>query len=197
MSTRTKMSREELRTAMLKAARELIEEGGVAALTAREIAARVGCALGTTYNIFKNLDDLIVEINGETLTDLLNVLIEARRPDLSSTEALLAFAGAYVDFTQSHSHRWLALFEHRLPPGQHLPDWYHQRLGRLFETVEAELDDLIQDPATRAQSARILWAGLHGICSLGLTGKLSLIADQSVKELAERHVEVHLAGISG
>ena len=197
MTTRTKMSREELRAGMLKAARELIEEGGVAALTAREIAKRVGCALGTTYNIFKNLDDLIVEINGETLTDLLEALKVARAPELSSQEALVAFAGAYVDFTQAHSHRWLALFEHRLPPGQHLPDWYHRRLASLFDMVEQELHGLDLPPEICAQSARILWAGLHGLCSLGLTGKLSLIANQSVKELAERHVEVHLAGISG
>ena len=196
MPKRIKMTRNELKIAILAAARELIKEGGLPKLTAREIAKRVGCALGTTYNIFENLDALIVELNGETLDDLFAALDDIDLPP--GEERLLAYASCYVEFTAAHRTRWETLFEHRMSPGHQLPDWYFEKLGRPFALVEEALAPFFQpgEEHAQSQSARVLWAGLHGLCSLGLSDKLSLVADVSLKDLASRHIRLHVMGLT-
>ena len=51
------------------------------------------------------------------------------------------------------------------------------------------------DTAGCAQAARVLWASLHGICSLGETGKLPVITAQSVADMANSLVENYVAGL--
>ena len=48
----------------------------------------------------------------------------------------------------------------------------------------------------RRDSARILWAGLHGLVSLGVEGKLSLVSADSVETMARDLIRRYLAGLA-
>ena len=67
-------SREQLREMALAAAREIVALDGLCGLTTRKVAARIGYTVGTIYNLFDDLDHLIVQMNGQTLDELYRVL---------------------------------------------------------------------------------------------------------------------------
>ncbi len=63
--------------------------------------------------------------------------------------------------------------------------------------VEDTLSPLFADDDTagRAEAARVLWAGLHGICSLSADGKLTVVTSHSVSALANSLVAHYVAGL--
>jgi AcrR family transcriptional regulator len=180
----------------LAAARKIGESEGLRGLTARRVAGKIGCSVGTLYNLFDNLDDLIVQLNGTTLHALYDALAAApaaKKPDA----ALRTLARTYIRFTRDHPNLWNILFEHRLPEGQSLPDWYHGKVKRLLGLVEEALAPLFtpRQEKQRFQAARVLWCGLHGICSLASTGKLGVVTSESVEAMADSLVANYVAGL--
>src|SRR5262249_10067582 len=59
--------RRKLRDALIAAAERTIEADGLRGLRARDLALRVGCAVGAIYNVFADLDDLVFAVNALTL----------------------------------------------------------------------------------------------------------------------------------
>lgn len=196
MGRRSDHSRDEIRRMALAAAQRRLESGGLAALTARRVADDIGYAVGTLYNLFDNLDMLIVHVNGATLDmlhDELAPTVTGRNPD-SDLAAMLA---AYLRFLAEKGHLWGALFEHRRTGDTPLPDWYLAKVARVLGVLEAALRPLFPagDAAGCSQAARVLWASLHGICSLGEAGKLPVISAQSVADMAGSLVDNYVAGL--
>ena len=176
--------RQQLREALIAAAERRIAERGLAGLKARDLAQDVGCALGTIYTAFPDLDALILAVNARTL-DLLDRALGAPGPaGRDPVEALVALASGYLEFAALHRLRWRALFDHRMPEGQAVPDWYIDDQTRLFSYVEAPLHairpELTDDE--RALLARSLFSAVHGIVSLGLEEKLVAVPMPQLRE---------------
>ena len=58
------------------AAKSIAEAEGLPGLTARRIAKKIGCSVGTLYNVFDNLDTLILHLNGKTFDALYDTLMK-------------------------------------------------------------------------------------------------------------------------
>lgn len=134
--------RQALREGLIAAAGQAIAAEGLAGLRARDLARDVGCALGAIYNVFADLDDLVLAVNARTLAVLERDLARARPPgDPQGAEAAIAaleaLALAYADFAAANMLRWRAVFDHRLPRGRSVPDWYVSEQARLFDYVAA------------------------------------------------------------
>jgi AcrR family transcriptional regulator len=189
--------KEGLRNDLIAAAEDIVRTQGLTALTARALAARVKCAVGTIYNVFDDLHDLIVEVNGRTLIRLVPVLTAARNEDASPEDQLMALAFSYINFISKEKQLWTALIQHHLPDGRTAPDWYLNKLDGLFAEIELAIAPLFkahdQDELVRA--ARILWANMHGLCSLVLSDKLDLVSGENIETLTEDMVYTYLAGI--
>ena len=180
----------------LAAAQRRLAAGGLPALTARNVADDIGYAVGTLYNLFDDLDTLIVHVNGATL-DLLH---DALAPCVTGKDAerdLAALLDAYLRFLENRQHLWTALFDHRRANDMLLPDWYLAKVDRVLRLLETALGPVFPDgdPAKCAEAARVLWAGLHGICSLGGAGKLSVISHLTVGDMAASLVGNYVAGL--
>lgn len=180
----------------LIAAQHRLAAGGLAALTARKVADDIGYAVGTLYNLFDDFDTLIVHVNGMTL-DLLH---DALAPAVTGEDTegdLAALLKAYLQFLDDRPHLWAALFEHRRADDTLLPDWYLAKVDRVLGLLEKALGPvfLAPDDPGCAEAARVLWAGLHGICSLGGAGKLSVISHRTVADMAASLVENYVAGL--
>ena len=67
MAGRKPLDREALSTKALDVAEAIVVTRGLAALNARDLAAGVGCSVGSLYNIFGSLDRLIRILNTRTL----------------------------------------------------------------------------------------------------------------------------------
>jgi AcrR family transcriptional regulator len=168
-----------LRTRLIDAAECTIAANGLAALKARELAREAGCAVGTIYNIFEHLDELILCVGSRTLVMLDAALgaVGSASP-IGSTEAavddLVRLAHAYLEFAATHAIRWRALFEHRMSEARPLPQWFVDQQHALFAQVERPLVTLLPDldPDARRILARTLFSAVHGIVALGLEEKL-------------------------
>lgn len=169
--------RADLRERVLGAAEAAIAAGGLQSLKARNIAAKAGCAVGAIYNVFDDLDELILRVGSRTLSMLEAALAGASRAEArqTATEELVRLARAYLDFARMRKMRWRALFEHRMADARTVPAWFTEDQNRLLLILDAPLARLVprEPPEARALLARTLFSAVHGIVSLGLEEKLA------------------------
>ena len=168
-----------LREQLIDAAERTIANKGLAALKARELAREVGCAVGTIYNVFAHVDELVLCVGMRTLTMLEAALgaDRARDPHQSPEEPieyLVRLALAYLEFAATHTIRWRVLFEHRMSEDRPLPEWFVEQQHQLFTQVERPLAALLPelDRDARRILARTVFSAVHGIVALGLEEKL-------------------------
>lgn len=191
MGRRNQHSREELADLALRAAAELVDDDGAAALSMREVARRIGYTVGALYMVFLNLDDLIVRLNERTVAELAHALDAVNRKARSPGQRIRLLTAAYLGFALLHTHRWRLVFEHRLPDGQSAPSTYRGHTAGIFRLVSENLRATLakRDKAKVDELAVALWAGVHGVCMLAVTGKLQVGGPTSVQRLLDLLVE--------
>jgi len=199
MARRSDHSREEIREMALRAAEQIVVEHGYAGFSARKVATAIGYTVGTLYLVFENIDDLILNINARTLDRLHAKMSDSQIDSVDARDYLLQLGLAYIQFAQDDPHRWAMVFEHRLSENQPMPDWYQEKITRMFAMVEQGLEPLAgQRPQNElTQAAGALWGGVHGICILALTDKLGMAGVDSVKELTQSLISNYLKGFTG
>ena len=182
---KTSERRQTLKDTLIAAAERSITAHGITGLKARDLAAEAGCAVGAIYNVFTDLDDLILAVNTRTLATLQTNLIEAayvpQREGRTTAEAvtqLVHLAHAYLHFAAANTGRWRAVFDHNLPEGRGLPDAYREQQHHLFTFIEQPLRVLHPDspPEELTLLARSLFSAVHGIIVLGLEEKLGTVS---------------------
>jgi len=177
--------RRNLKESLIDAAEAGISSYGLPGLRARNLAERIGCAVGAIYNVVADLDELILLVNARTLAALERDLLAANREGgETAIDRLCRMALAYLDFATTRRLRWRAVFEHRLPPGKAMPDWYLDDQMRLFSYVEGPVAELLPHltQSRRASIARTLFSAVHGIVTLGLEEKLQALAPGELRE---------------
>jgi hypothetical protein len=93
--------------------------------------------------------------------------------------------------------RWKALFDYRRPVDSELPQWYSRKLNSLFAIAERLLLLLVHGDIESAERvAQVLWAGVHGICSLGLTQRLGQDGTELLKTMSDSLIENYMRGLS-
>lgn len=197
MGRRSTHTPEQLRSLILDAAQAIIEANGLAGLSAREIARRIGYSPGTIYNMFHNLDDVVLHIEARVLDALdqrLVAALEGGRPE----DKVSRLAETYLAFTHERPKLWNLLFEHYMPPDSQSPGWYQQKLEMLMSRVEEAMAPLFPAEATleRQRAARVLWAGVHGITSLATANKLSNVTTEAANLLVRDLIENYLSGVA-
>jgi AcrR family transcriptional regulator len=204
MGRRSSHTPQQLRALILDAAQEIIEAQGLAGLSAREIARRIGYSPGTIYNLFANLDDVVLNVEARVLDALDRRLAEAQQandgaPHDGHGARLMRLARAYLAFTQEKPRLWNLLLEHHMPRDTELPPWYRQKLEGLMVQVERALAPCFAPgrEAERQRAARALWAGMHGITSLSTADKLSVVTPETAERLIDDLVATYLAGLAG
>jgi AcrR family transcriptional regulator len=181
--------RRNLKESLIDAAEREISVHGLAGVRARVLADRIGCAVGAIYNVVADLDELILLVNARTLSLLERELLAAGRSMKPrngdpAIERLCRLALAYLDFATTCRPRWRAVFDHRLPAGKNVPDWYLDDQMRLFGYVEGPLAALLPglSNARRALLGRSLFSAVHGLVTLGLEEKLQALAPGELRE---------------
>jgi AcrR family transcriptional regulator len=199
MGRRSTHTPQQLRELILDAAQDIIQVQGLAGLSAREIARRIEYSPGTIYNMFENLDDVVLHVEARVLEALdkrLSTLLQDG--NANATGRVSRLAQAYLAFTHENPRLWNLLFEHHMPKEAALPPWYQQKLEGLMGRVEEALAPLFPAgrEADRQRAARVLWAGVHGITSLSTADKLSTVTTESANRLVDDLVGTYLAGLA-
>ena len=183
-----KNKREILKENILNAAEKRMETQGLVALRARDVTKDAGCALGSLYNAFEDLDLLILAVNSRTIARLHASLKAASATQEDPKDKLLALALAYLDFGTENPNLWAALFDHRMQPGVSVPQWHLEEHVALIAEIIGPLSELSPDldDDTLASRARTVFSAVHGIVKLSLEGRfVALDPDEVRVELSE------------
>jgi len=171
MAGKVEARRAALRDALIHHAETRIERDGLKNLRARDLAKDAGCALGAIYNVFGDLNDLVLTVNARTFHSLGAAVAEtlAEAPQ-DATDQLVVMSQAYHHFAAANFNLWRALFDIERPAGEAAPDWYLAEMGQLFAYIDAPLSALFPhyDDETRSLLTKSLFSSVHGIVLLGL-----------------------------
>ncbi len=191
-AARPRRTRPDRAAAILDAARALCFADGAAGISARKIAARVGCSATTLYLYYRNLDDLLhhLRMEGHALLAAAFAKVDARRPALARIRAM---GRAYYRFGLGNRAYYELMFLARpsATPRRELVQHEMHTLMLLRDVVQSGIDrgemrrDL--DPMV---ATNVLWAEIHGVTALALTGML-------VETAAGRHEAVLEAMLDG
>jgi AcrR family transcriptional regulator len=194
MGRRADHSREELFGMAVEAATKIVAKQGLGKLSTRRIAARMGYSAGTLYQLFHNLDDIILHVNAKTLDGLIEVCHDV---DFSTgpEASLYDLADRYIGYTSRNRSLWNSVFEHSLPNGRSAPAWFIEKRQALIGFGEKAIASLFQpgEETLRYHEAHVLWAGLYGIASLATAGKLP--ASESPQLMVQSLIRNYLAGL--
>lgn len=196
MARRSDHSREEIRQMALNAAESIVATEGYKGLSARKVATAIDYTVGTLYLVFENLEDIVLQVNGRTLDALYEWLRARQAKGADARESLLALAEAYIAYAEAETPRWNMLFEYVAEQGNSLPDWYLVKLSRVFGLAEGALKPLADHRSELEiqQAARVLWAAVHGICTLKIRHRMDLVGGQSAGEMAHMMIDNFLQG---
>ncbi|RUO99762.1 TetR/AcrR family transcriptional regulator [Hyphomicrobium sp.] len=196
MGRRSVHSPEELRQLILDASQTIVERNGITGLSAREIARMIGYSPGTLYNIFENLDDVLltlqVQLMGRTVEHLKHV------PQGSDGEKNIEdLAQAYVDFALVNRRMWNLFLAHSLPPGKTVPAPFFDYTTTLAQIVKDSLAQVAPKLPTEDidTTARAFLAGLNGICALAATEKGVYITPATAQTYAKELTSTFLKGL--
>jgi AcrR family transcriptional regulator len=155
MSTSTAYHHGDLRAALLRAAGELLEQQGIAALSLREAARRAGVSHNAPYRHFPQREALLAALAAEGFRMLADGQAAAAR------ERGLA----YVRFALEHPQRFRLMFGGVVPIGSH-PELREQG-RRAYQKLEDAFRELGDDARLAAAAA---WSLVHGLANLILDG---------------------------
>ena len=193
MGRRSDHSREQLRAMIVVEGHRHLAEVGYFHFSAREVAKRIGYSIGTLYNVFGSLDQLMLAINGMTLDLWRDYLL--LRLEHEAGDRLKALVDAYFEFAIVNRNAWAGLYDHRLPEGETIPDFYAGKVEALTEVVVAEVAAALP-PAKAAIAVSLtpsLLAAVHGHCALTLNGTLGILNLESPSDAAYARVREALA----
>ncbi|RFB06072.1 TetR/AcrR family transcriptional regulator [Parvularcula marina] len=182
MSQSQKPTTDELRQRTKEEARQLLAEGGPEQVKARVLAVRLGISVGSIYNLFGQLDELLFLVNADVYDELLAVIEEAIAKTGDKAEPIdrvLALCRAYLRFVTANQGLWSGVlaFNRRNKPS--VPKWYREKERSLLGTAAAVLTDVPgpASPAEKELAARATWAAIHGIVTISV-GPQGLLATE-------------------
>lgn len=172
MARRSAHTPEELRQRILEAAQTIIERDGLVGLSAREIARLIDYSPGTLYNIFENLDDVLLTLQTQMVASLVDVMKGVPLGPVPATN-IDALARTYLDFALDNKRMWNLLFTHYLPQGATTPQALQDNVGMIASLVAGVISPLMPK-ASRTDieiAAKTFWASVHGITAIAVTDK--------------------------
>jgi len=171
MTRKVAERRRGLHNDLVNIAEAKIAENGVASLRARDLATEAGCAVGAIYNVFSDLNDLVLAVNERTFHALGERVATALSDAPSKpTDQLIVIAQAYHQFAASHHNLWRAIFDLGHTRHEAIPDWYFAETDRLLSFIQVPLTKL--NPNMTDHDLKLLtkatFSSVHGIVLLGL-----------------------------
>ena len=196
MGRRNEHSREQIKEMAIEAGKKIIVEEGFSKLGARKIARAIGYTVGTLYNVFDNYLDIVLHINAETLDDIKKHLEKSLVSGEEGVKAITTIGLSYVEYARENTNLWRALFDFQHPEDTDMPEWYVEKVNSVFSLPVKALIPLFNGDTERAKNeARIIWGGVHGICILGLTRRLSHDSEEILKTKVRSLIENYIRGL--
>jgi len=157
------------RRALLDAAAELLDSGGLDAVTLRAVGARAGVSRGAPYRHFRDKEDLLIAV-GTRAWDALGDRMQALRAEAGVASAQKVREGllALIQIGRLQPHLYKLMFSN--PPGD--PTALARAAQRSQTEFLAVVADMVGEQDARRYAA-LLISTANGIAGLEASGQLS------------------------
>lgn len=189
-------SKEEIRLDLIVKSREIIKNKGVENLTARKLAEYSGYVVGTIYNRFKSMDELVMWENCLTLDELYG---ELKKVEMTSDAYinLNRLLDKFVCYVLNNKNLWFTLYNfHFKGVVDEFEIFYLRRIIKIIRLLENNLSKLFVSVSSseRKVVTEVLFISLFALSSMFTTEK-------EFKRLEKKYVvkvmfNTYLAGIS-
>lgn len=176
----------DLRNALLKAARQVLEERGPSFLGLREISRRVGVSAPSAYHHFPSRDALALGLAEQGALEMAQALMV--KPG-EGNDTLLPYGEAYVAFARANPALYRLMFGEGFPAVSQYSQAVRDLRQRSFEIMKSSLEMRLPETAVPI-AGLFLWALVHGLGLLLIDGQLE--TNDTPKDLV--HQVLKLAG---
>ncbi|MBX3086210.1 MAG: TetR/AcrR family transcriptional regulator [Anaerolineae bacterium] len=184
MGTKERRDREkqELRQAILTAAREIASAEGWSAVSIRKIADKIEYSPPMIYEYFEDKDALLVALLAEGFRELTERIHNTQTEHADPREALIALGGAYWDFAMENPELYQVM--HGLAGGHINSTTKANKPPELRETVETVLSAFVRWGKANSittlnymDAFMIVYSTLHGLVALSMAQRFSVDRD--------------------
>jgi AcrR family transcriptional regulator len=158
------------RQLIVTTARRIAEAEGWDAVTTRRLSAEIEYSQPVLYKHFSSMEAIAQSVAVEGFRELAESLSVAKGGAAEPVDALRRIAHAYIDFALSNPAVYDAMFTRATTlhfAASDTPPELSAAFSALREAVAAVADTADTDTATET-----LWAALHGLATLGRSGRL-------------------------
>lgn len=173
---KTEAEKQQLKTLIIDAARELFITKGVEAVSMREVAKRIGYSATSIYLHFADKEALlraVCDTDFLALASSLNEIMQIEDP----VDRMRALGQGYAKFALSHPNHYRLMFmtpqvpcdieKRAVEKNNAEQDAYMQLKTVVIAIYDAQR--FREDLTDVDLIAQTIWAGMHGVCSLQIT----------------------------
>lgn len=165
-------------------------------LSAREIARAIGYSPGTLYNIFENLDDVLLTLQTNMLSNLLDV-INSVEPSADPADDIERIAEKVLEFAVNNRYMWNVLFTHSISANTKIPAALTENVTKIIDSVRTIIAKLIPgaDPDEIDLASKSLLASIHGITAVAVTEKGPSLNPHTAQKFVKMLVTTYIRGL--
>lgn len=197
MTPKAQARRQALHDQLIEIAEQVIATKGLSAIKARDLAHAAECSVGAIYNVFNDLEDIVIAVNGRTFGKLGRAVAAALEGQESQppTARLVIMSYAYLDYAAAHPRLWRALFDLQMSTEMDVPQWYLEELSRLFSYIDGPVRGCFPDLSADEVGlmTRALFSSVHGIVLLGLENRISGVPKDQLRRMIAMVLEAATA----
>jgi AcrR family transcriptional regulator len=164
---------DDVRASILSASLDLMNQGGLSALSMREVARRAGVSHQAPYHYFADRESILAELVRDGFDKLTGYLEDALRPVRNYDDSIGALGEAYVAFALDHSAQFRLMFRSEMVDSSRHPET-HAAADRTFDLCVKIVTgkENCTDPK-EVTPVIAAWSMAHGLATLYLEGKLT------------------------
>ena len=190
ITTRKERQKEELKGKILQAAKELFMQKGFEDTSIRNIAEKIEYSPTTIYLYFKDKDDIFCELHREGF-GLLNQYFRPLAHVSDPYERLKAINKAYISFAMENGELYDLMFIINAPMKsikKDESDW--EEGARAFSFLVTTIQECLSKGYFKGMNPEVLaftvWSMVHGIASLEIRNRCSVVEGLNEKDLARK-----------
>ena len=176
----------DLRNALRQSAREILEEEGLAALSLRAVARRVGVSHAAPYRHFPNHEALLADLAVEGFSELREAIVGAAAAPGGQADKIAEIGAAYMRFAVRRPALARLMFGSQMPNRSGFP-----LLGEVAEVIGVEIGRALDDSVL----GLAVWGAVHGLTMLVLEDVIDLGQRRAGSDVLPSRAEILLRSL--
>jgi len=181
----------DLRNALLKAAREVLEERGPSFLGLREISRRVGVSAPSAYHHFPSRDAIALGLAEQGAREMAECLTVGGS---DGRDTLAPYGEAYVAFVRANPALYRLMFGEGFPAVSRDSQAIRELRERSYNIMKSSLERRLSD-AELPIAGLFLWAVVHGLGLLLIDGQV--VPGENSETIVRRVLQLAGTGLEG